>query len=48
MLAARGLGERRYLKSGLAGLVLALVTYLAFTRLLDLHLPVGLPGIVVS
>jgi putative tricarboxylic transport membrane protein len=40
--AARGLGSRRYFINVLAGLSLAVVTFLAFTRLLDLHLPLGL------
>jgi putative tricarboxylic transport membrane protein len=40
--AAGGLGSRRYLVNALAGLLLALGTFLAFTRLLDLHLPPGL------
>jgi putative tricarboxylic transport membrane protein len=40
--AARGLGSRRYLINALAGLLLAIGTFLAFTRLLDLHLPPGL------
>jgi putative tricarboxylic transport membrane protein len=47
VLAARGLGERRYARSALAGLILALVTYLTFTRLLDLHLPNGLLASVI-
>jgi putative tricarboxylic transport membrane protein len=48
ILAARGLGSRRYVTSALAGFILALTTHLAFTRLLDLRLPAGLLEIVIS
>jgi putative tricarboxylic transport membrane protein len=48
ILAARGLGSRRYLTGALAGFILALTTHLAFTRLLDLRLPAGFLGIVIS
>ncbi|MGH7830472.1 MAG: tripartite tricarboxylate transporter TctB family protein, partial [Candidatus Binatia bacterium] len=48
ILAARGLGSRRYLASAAAGFILALATYLAFTRLLDLRLPPGWLGIIFS
>jgi putative tricarboxylic transport membrane protein len=41
LFAARGLGSRSYLASALIGLSLSVVTYLAFTRLLDLKLPPG-------
>ncbi|HEX7022337.1 MAG TPA: tripartite tricarboxylate transporter TctB family protein [Trueperaceae bacterium] len=39
---AFGFGSRFYLRDVLAGLVLSLVAYLAFTRLLDLTLPAGI------
>jgi putative tricarboxylic transport membrane protein len=39
--AARGLGSRNYFAGALIGLTLSVVTYLAFTRLLDLKLPPG-------
>jgi len=38
---AFGFGERRLWRSGAVGVVLALVVYLAFTRLLGLRLPAG-------
>lgn len=38
---ALGFGERRVLRSGAVGLVLSLVVYLAFTKLLGIRLPSG-------
>jgi len=44
---ALGFGSRHYLRDALVGLVLSVVVYLAFTRLLDLNLPPGvLAGIL--
>lgn len=48
ILSARGLGSRCYLSLTLIALSLALVTYLAFTRLLDLRLPPGWLAIILS
>ncbi len=39
---ALGFGSRRTVRDAGVGLVLALTTYLAFTRLLDLNLPAGI------
>jgi putative tricarboxylic transport membrane protein len=41
-LTAWAMGARRHLRSALIAVVLALVVYLAFTRLLDISLPAGL------
>jgi len=35
-------GSRRFLRDGLVAVILAFVTYLAFTRLLGLQLPPGI------
>ena len=42
MSVAFAFGSRRFLRDGLAAVILAMVTYLAFTRLLGLQLPAGL------
>ncbi len=47
LAVAFAFGSRRYLRDAAVALVLALATYLAFTRLLGLQLPAGvLQGIV--
>lgn len=46
-LTAWAMGARRHLRSALIAVVLSLVVYLAFTRLLDIDLPAGvLEGIL--
>ena len=42
VMVAIAFGSRSYLRDGLVGLVLALVTYLGFTHLLGLQLPPGI------
>ncbi|MGH7846110.1 MAG: tripartite tricarboxylate transporter TctB family protein [Candidatus Binatia bacterium] len=48
IFAARGLGSRRYFTNVLVGFLLAVVAYLSFTRLLELHLPSGLFELFIS
>jgi len=47
-LTAYGMGSRRHSRNVLSGFILAIMTYLAFTRLLDLHLPAGWLALLVS
>lgn len=42
MAVSFAFGSRRFLRDGLVAVILALVTYLAFTRLLGLQLPPGI------
>lgn len=42
MAVAFAFGSRRFLRDGVVAVILALVTYLAFTRLLGLQLPAGI------
>ena len=35
-------GSRRFLRDGIVAIILAILTYLAFTRLLGLQLPAGI------
>ena len=42
MAVAFAFGSRRFLRDGLVAVILAFVTYLAFTRLLGLQLPPGI------
>jgi putative tricarboxylic transport membrane protein len=47
VVAAYAMGSRRYLRDIVAGILMALVLYLGFTRGLDLRLPAGvLQGII--
>lgn len=42
MAVSFAFGSRRFLRDGVVAVILALVTYLAFTRLLGLQLPAGI------